>query len=974
MERKQLQSSARQVPAPPPSRGTADRLAATGRLRGPVTPNTSNLQARLSISNNGSHVTNGSGVTTSASLPPQIAFSHPPAYDTAQHGPRAIRLSNQLRDRFEAMKVLAHAFKKTELCDVTHAMLNDWSTKLLKAVSDCDEIVANLPTRIADMDVATLHGGGLGGGGGGGGGRRGSVASKQGSVSPAMLSPKDNAFAFPPIHLNGTTNSNHPFSGGNTISSIISGMIPDSGSLSYTLQATAEPAVERMRNLALSIHMCLDSASRSINSERASICMPVRGVKEDLRSVCSTGFANEDHQSYRPTHTSPESLCMQSGLMVVCSNGTNPPVELDMRSALAFFQDASNPSSSSTPGGQTVSPRALHLNDTTSINEELAKQESRPVPRTAAAMMSRAAQQRPPPLSASATFHPAVSMNAPNSVAAAAAGKGSGVGPTIVTSLKSRYWSKIICPLRLTNTSPILGVVTFLNKDKGNNNFSTDDETIVFGAASTLAALLARCNDTELLSRCFEKHPAVPPFPAHLSSSVTVPGSRTQLVYRTKEPSGGKDIRILVADGKSERLDSHTSLMAVSDYIQRMQQSWKDAVLLNAELRRTHEERTRVVTSLLVRARTSELRNTVLEKERVALIPEDDDHNAKHFRDYAQFKKHRARLEELLQEEAKDVSEQRRDEEQRLRERQSERQRKYNRGASLSAAASAVMGRGGGSIVDASALASVMTGHEFGSDDDDFDVYAQSAGGNNSNKRREKGGSPRRTHLQRKDSSVATDDDELDDPGEDLVVSPPAASPTPSASQPRQGRSPSTTAADRRVSTEVGVPPNIGGGGSLRASVTPQHHRTSGDGTPMGEVSFEASQTTPQEDMAGDVVEGDAPELAGVLLKPEVSFGGGGGENIVFPAPGVSVTPAAAGRTSRQQAPPQARRASDQTPPLGSRAASGGALSGQPTPADSVLSQATTEGGTQPVKRDRRLSRQAKELLFGKEQLPPALL
>lgn len=897
---------------------------------------------------------------------PQVSVMHPP-YDPAQ-GHRALRLSNQLRERFESIKVLAHTMKKTELCDVTHAMLSEWSNNLLKAVSECDEVVANLPTRIADMDAAALHAPAHASNGGG---RRASMASK-GSISPAMLSPKDPGFAFPPISLGGFNMGGAAAAfGGGGAGGIVSTMVPDSGSLSYTLQATAEPAAERMHNLALSIHLCLDAASRSINAERASICMPVRGVKEDLRSVCSVGFVNEDHQSYRPTHTSPESLCMQSGLMIVCSNGTNPPVELDMRSALAFFQDASDP----VGNASTTSPAALNLQDTTDMSESMAKHGSRPVPRVAAAMMMRAAQHRPTPLNASATFQAALTMNAPSSVLATAAGKhgggAGGMGPTIVTSLKSRYWSKIVCPLRLTNTSPILGVATFLNKDKGNNNFSTDDETIVFGAAAAIAVLLARCTDIELLSRCFEKNPSVPPFPAHLSTPVTVPGSRTQLVYRTKEPSGGKDIRILVADGKSERLDSHTALMAVSDYIQRMQQSWKDAVLLNAELRRTHEERTRVVTSLLVRARTSELRNTVLEKERIALIPEDDEHNAKHFRDYAQFKKHRHRLEELVNEDAREVTDQRRQEEQRLRERQSERQKKYSR------VSSSVVGVAGGLPSHVNVLSRVATGGEFGSDDDDMDVYANSdAGSNGGTAAMRRVVAKAQQQQQRRQPDYRQDSQDDDDPGEDLVESP-QASPTPSVSPAHSQRidggshsnsgratsepflkppsSVTPTAAERRTSSEFHQPAeNAAGGGS------PAY------------ASFEApDHRTPHESSANDAVEGDAPELEGVLLREDVSLGQPA-ENMIV-VPNVSVTPAhtATGRTSSQQQHNR-RTSSGTTPQTQSRAGSVVVLSGQPTPSDSAISATTSEGG--PPKRDRRLSRQAKELLFGKEQLPPALL
>jgi hypothetical protein len=899
--------------------------------------------SRLSISQGpgGSHLHHASGPSNAV---PQLSLTQP---DPAAQGHRAMRLSNQLRERFEAIKVLAHAMKKTELCDVTHAMLAEWSSSILKAVSECDEVVANLPTRIADMDAGALHGGPNPASG-----RRGSIAASRGSVSPLMLSPKDAGLAFPPIHLSAihTGGATAAFGGAG---SIVGAMVPDSGSLSYTLAATAEPAAERMRNLALSVHMCLDSASRSINAERASICMPVRGVKEDLRSVCSVGFVNEDHQTYRPTHTSPESLCMQSGLMIVCSNGTNPPVELDMRSALAFFQDAADPTAN---GGASTSASAMNLNDTTDMSESIAKHNGAAhVPHAAAAMMMRAAQHRPPPLSATSTFQPGMSLNGPSSVlAAAAAGKHSGaggMGPSIVTSLKSRYWSKIVCPLRLTNTSPILGVATFLNKDKGNNNFSADDETIVFGAAATIAVLLARCTDIELLSRSFEKNPSVPPFPSHLTTAVTVPGSRTQLVYRTKEPSGGKDIRILVVDGKSERLDSHTALMAVSDYIQRMQQSWKDAVLLNAELRRTHEERTRVVTSLLVRARTSELRNTVLEKERIALIPDDDEHNAKHFRDYAQFKKHRHRLEELVSEDAREVTDQRRVEEQRLRERQSERQKKYSRVSSVAG--------GLPHLSSASRLGNAATGEgEFGSDDDDMDVYAHSDSMSTSaDAMRRAVSKAMGSGLRRNTMDVENDED----PGDDLLASPTTASPTPFPQRVVGGSHRSSGASDPFLNPNSVTPTS---GGARRASSdVPQ--RVSASGSPA-DVSFEAPELSKDEAPVNDVVEGVARELDGVLLRDDLPFGQPAENGALVAVPSLSVTPAQGGAAH----PQPNRRTSGATPQ--SRTGSVVVLSGHPTPSDSAISATTSEGGA--PKRDRRLSRQAKELLFGKEQLPPALL
>lgn len=891
-------------PQPPSSRGRdaqSDRLAApTARKVNPVTPTTGSMQAlhRLSMS----HQLSGSV--------PQITTTHHPAEQSQSH--RGLRLSNQLRDRFETIKVLAQAVKKTELCDVTHAMLADWSKTLLKAVSECDDLVANLPTRMADMEV---------GGGPGGSGVTSRRVSGQfqrmplnashpsgGSVSPNVISPRDTSFAFPP--LSGSQL-------GAPAGSLIGNMVPDTGSLVFTLQATAEPAAERMHNLALCVHMCLDAAARSINAERASICMPVRGVKEDLRTVCSVGFVHEDHHTHRPAQTSPESLCVQSGFMIVCSNGTNPPVELDMRSALAFFQDESE------AAGGSTSPPITNLNDTTEINDAIAKRTAgMAVPRAAAAMMMRAVQ-RPPPLSA-ANLQSTTSIAGPSSVMAAAAGKGSsgsGVGPSIVTSLKSRYWSKIVCPIRINNTSPVLGVVTFLNKDKGSNNFSTDDETIAFGAASTLATLLARCTDTELLTRSFEKNPAVPPFPAHLVTTVTVPGSRTQFVYRTKEPSGGKDIRIL-SDGKAERLDSHTALMAVSDYIVRMQQSWKDAVLLNAELRRTHEERTRVVTSLLVRARTSELRNTVLEKERIALIPENDEHNAKHFRDYAQFKKHRHRLEELMQEDAEELSNQRRQEESQLRAQQEKRQRKYLRALT--------------SMPDTTNVAN--------EDDDDLSLYAVE-----SIEVFKRMASKARGKLQRKDEDVDGNSDA--DVQDDLIVSPPR-SPT-SDEEPDDNAHGETPA---RVAAEVSPVPSEEKKSLERRSPSGSVGVPSiGTGKTPVEGSFDVVQGAPS-----DI--GDAPSCGEANSETNVLLG----VLQLDPAPpGVSVSPA---DDSVPSAAP--RRASSRLTP--------GAVSNpsqQVTPSESCMSTGTSDGGgIQPHKRDRRASHKAKELLFGKEKLPPVLL
>lgn len=634
--------------------------------------------------------------------------------------------------------MIAQQVRKTEICDVTKSMLSEWGASLNKAMSECDDLVAGLPTRWAEMEVGSHN------------------ASRRTSLLPSLHDhPAAHSIRSPirtpqeggpliPQHHHATispTQQSSPLFASVGPGSLVGSMMPDTGALSSVLQPNSDAGVERMQHLALSVHMCLDGATRSINAEKASICMPLRGVKEDLRSVCSVGFGTAHHTN-KPATTSAEFLCMQSGLMLVCSSGTNPPVELDMRSALAFFQDevegGASGSGSSPKRRQSIGEVARFLTRTQSN-----------VPKKAAAMMMLAARKRgvtstPQALdgSMSTMLDGTANSNAGHHAAGRSGGAhGTSSGPntnkvdedaaaapqTIVTSLKSRYWSKIVCPIRTSNTSPIIGVVTFLNKDKGNNNFSSDDETIVFGVAAALASMLVRCTDVELLSRSFIPNPPVPAFPAHHVAAVTIPGSRSQLVYRTKDPNGGKDIKILLTDGKAERLDNHTSLMAVADYIQRMQQSWKDAVLLNAELRRTHEERTRVVTSLLVRARTSELKNNVLELERVAIVPEDDDHNAKHFRDYSLFLKHRERLEELVREDQKELLVQRQVEERALKERQAERRRKYGNVTGSKHPSTTVSPYNDSINVGRSSSHTAEPSYMEEEEEEELDVYAQSA-------------------------------------------------------------------------------------------------------------------------------------------------------------------------------------------------------------------------------------------------------
>lgn len=590
--------------------------------------------------------------------------------DSSAQGPsgpgRTVRLNNQLREKFDHVKRLAASIRKTQLFDVSHQMMDDWATKLTQIVVECDELVASLPSRIAEMDLDLY---------------RGAQTSRRPSLQPhppgsrnspptnsthhtppspglqRQVSPFQNTLLPPGPLQSASAPLLQPYLGPG---SLISQLIPDNGTLTKTLQSLHDAPVEKMRGLSMGVQLCLDGAARAINAEMATVCMPLRGVKDDLRTVVSVGFDKEDHHSHRHSSTSAEVLCMKTGMMIVCSNGMNPPVELDMRSALAFFQreaagdDEAHHSGTFTGDSRTNVPQEAieMLMANRHQGDKLSTTQNRSLNST-----SRAGR----------------SQNAPATPA-----NGSELPPTVVTSLKSRYWSKIVCPMRLNNSAPLIGTVTFFNKDKGNNNFSTDDETIVFGAATTLAGVLSRCTDIDLLARCYQRVLQVPPFPSNLIAPLSVPGSRNQLVYRTKDPNGGKDVKLLLADGKAERLDAHTALLSVSEYIQRMQVSWRDAVLLNAELRRTHEDRTRVVTSLLVRARTSELKNTVLEQERVTMIPEDDEMNAKNFRDYAQFKKHRALLDRLAEDERYAMQVERQEEESRLRALRQSRIKKYS--------------------------------------------------------------------------------------------------------------------------------------------------------------------------------------------------------------------------------------------------------------------------------------------------------
>lgn len=565
----------------------------------------------------------------------------------------ARRLNRQLRERFASIKAIMKTVKKTELCNVTTSVLAQWGDDITKLVNECDDLIAALPSKVLELEVSVVHSGEV------------TPPDMQSISPPTMLgaSVKRGGGGMqprPPPHLTGgplALDESMPFLANSTVVggtatlrrdlnlAVTSNVLPDVGRTEQLMVMPQDHNVDRTILLASGLHMCLDGCAKAIGAEKASIALPVRGNVEELRSVSSVGFEN-DEPTRRRSHMTPEVMAMKTGIMIVCSEGTNPPVDMDLRNALQYFQSQATAAgggagTSRSVDGSSTHPQPHHnsLDYLTSSSQ----QSNLFIPEEAVEMMKRSNYvPQMQDSTSSMTLHP----NAPGG------GAGAGIrrkphrssNERMVTSVRSKYWSKLVCPIRLNASTPILGVVTFLNKDQGNANFSTEDEAIVVGAAATLAGLLSRLSDVDLLARAFQRRLNIPPFPKQLLSGVSIPGQRGQLIYRTKESAlSGKEAKI-ITDGRVERLDSHTPFMSVAEYILKMQSSWRDAVLLNAALRKAHEERTRVVTSLLLRARTSEYCNEVLQKERIAMIPDDDSHNAQFFTDYANFKKLKASL------------------------------------------------------------------------------------------------------------------------------------------------------------------------------------------------------------------------------------------------------------------------------------------------------------------------------------------
>ena len=484
------------------------------------------------------------------------------------------RLNSELRSKFSELRESCVELKDTQLHDISTALLKDFATRMVDLVEECETLVSSLPERVAEMIVGDE--------------RRSNntvshVASKlmrhsfirRASQVSSSRAAGPTAGVVPP-----TAPPTPRSSGANPNPRLPTNLLPDTpGKPSSALVQPTEAASEKMLTLARGLYLTLESATRALGAEKALLCVPNRGVKDDLRVVAHCGFDATAPEHRNKDGRSIEFASFQSKFLINCTSGTNPPFEIDYDGVLHYFEDALSESAPAAAGASTD----ISLNGGGGLAKDIS-------------------------LSATAKF-----------VAIHAGGGGR----------KSSYWSKLYCPVRRDTSSPPFGVIAFLQKERGSSNFTSDDEHLAFGTATVIAAMLQRCSDFELLSRCSDQVvSSLPPLttpPSSIASNLT-PGSRSQLVYRTNDQNGPKDIKILVGESTTaERLDTHTPLLHIAQYIGRLQESWRNAVLLNSQLAKTHEDRTRVVTALLARARVSEFRNEALMSERIAAIP----HNRK---------------------------------------------------------------------------------------------------------------------------------------------------------------------------------------------------------------------------------------------------------------------------------------------------------------------------------------------------------
>jgi hypothetical protein len=471
------------------------------------------------------------------------------------------RVTNELRESFASIREVCSVLRHVQPRDTTSEALKEHADNIHLILEKCEEMVSALPHRVAEMAAREMTNTKLSSASG----RKSFASTVRQATQVRLVTQLSNMSSLsipspcaPPTPRPSVANP----------SRLPTNLLPDMpGRSASVLVQPSEAASEKMMSLARGLYLTIEAAARAIGAEKALLCVPNRGVKEDLRVVAYCGF-----DATAPEHRSKDSKSvefgvLQSKLLVNCTSGTNPPHEVDYDGVLHYFQDA--------------------LSDSGTRD------------RAAEALGTGVA------LTSTMRFVEANSSHV-----------GGG-------TRRSLYWSKLYCPVRRDASAQPLGVIAFLQKDHGTANFTSDDEHVAFGTAAIVAAMLQRCSDYELLARCSDQiGSSVPSLIAPHVQSVAMPGSHSQLVYRTNDLGTAKDVKILSGEGTAtERLDIHTPLQTIANYIVRLQQSWRNAVLLNSTLSKTHEDRTKVVTSLLARARVSEFRNEALMAERVAAIP-----------------------------------------------------------------------------------------------------------------------------------------------------------------------------------------------------------------------------------------------------------------------------------------------------------------------------------------------------------------
>ena len=297
-------------------------------------------------------------------------------------------------------------------------------------------------------------------------------------------------------------------------------------------------------------------------------------------------------------------MAMKTGIMIVC-RGNNPPVDIDPRHALQYFQSQANKQNS---------------------NENLAL-----IPEEAVDMIKHTRFTMQDSMSSGTFWEPQSTRKRLHK---------NGL-ERMVTSVRSNIGANWSAPSASMPPHPYLVSSPSSTRIKVTRTSPLKMKRLwwVRGHAGRTPLSL---NDVDLLGRAFQRR--------------STPSLPQAVIVWCKHPWTARSADLPYQGICLERRKRRSSLRGVwsgwthTPFHERRRVYrenavvGRDAVLLNAALRKAHEERTRVVTSLLLRARTSEYCNEVLQKERIAMIPDDDTHNAAFFTDYANFKKLRSQL------------------------------------------------------------------------------------------------------------------------------------------------------------------------------------------------------------------------------------------------------------------------------------------------------------------------------------------